>query len=116
MNAPQDVIQYQQHYSEQGFWQKIAQIVGSASKTVLRYALLVYYVAVADTTPARQKVMLFGALGYLILPVDLIPDFIPGLGFADDLVALKAAYDTVKNNVTPEIKARVEQKMQELLG
>ena len=52
----------------------------------------------------------------MILPVDLIPDFIPVAGFTDDLGAIMTVYNMVKNNITPEIEEKVEQKIDELFG
>ena len=54
------------------------------------------------------------ALGYLILPLDLIPDTIPVIGFTDDLTALTTAYEIVKSSITPEIEARAKAKADEL--
>ena len=39
-------------------------------------------------TPTQMKALIFGAIGYIILPVDLIPDAIPVVGFADDLASV----------------------------
>ena len=50
--------------------------------------------------------IIMGALGYLILPLDLFPDVVPVLGFADDAAAIKLSYDTVKAPITPTIKKK----------
>lgn len=60
--------------------------------------------------------MFFSALGYFILPVDLVPDFIPVVGFTDDLAALIACYVKVSQNVTPEIRSKADVKMREWFG
>jgi uncharacterized membrane protein YkvA (DUF1232 family) len=39
-------------------------------------------------TPALAKVLLGGAVGYALLPFDLIPDFLPVIGQLDDLVVV----------------------------
>jgi uncharacterized membrane protein YkvA (DUF1232 family) len=38
-----------------------------------------------------RRVLLFGVLGYLALPIDLVPDFLPGIGQLDDAVVLGLA-------------------------
>ncbi|MET0887198.1 MAG: DUF1232 domain-containing protein, partial [Mycetocola sp.] len=38
--------------------------------------------------PLATRWSLIGLLGYLVLPIDLIPDFIPVLGFADDAIVI----------------------------
>lgn len=39
-------------------------------------------------TPVHMKALIIGAIGYIILPLDLIPDFTPGIGYADDLASV----------------------------
>lgn len=60
--------------------------------------------------------MIFSALGYFILPVDLVPDFIPVVGFTDDLAALIACCVKVSQIVTPEIRSKADVKMREWFG
>ena len=38
-------------------------------------------------TPTHIKALVIGAIGYIILPIDLIPDFTPGIGYADDIAS-----------------------------
>ncbi len=51
-------------------------------------------------TPNHLKALIIGAIGYIVLPVDLVPDFIPVVGYADDLASVAgvvtavAAYNT----------------------
>lgn len=68
-----------------------------------------FYCAVDSKSPAFVKAVLFGALAYFILPTDVIPDFLAGIGFADDASVLLAAMNTVRKHVTDEHreKARV---------
>ncbi|HET7482734.1 MAG TPA: DUF1232 domain-containing protein [Actinomycetota bacterium] len=51
----------------------------------------------------RSKAILFVLLGYIVSPVDLIPDFIPGLGQVDDLILVAFALDHMLNRVPEEI-------------
>ena len=57
-----------------------------------------------------DKAKIYGA-GYFILPLDLIPDVIPVIGYTDDLVALVWALRTVYSNITPEIECKAKQKL-----
>jgi uncharacterized membrane protein YkvA (DUF1232 family) len=45
--------------------------------------------------PVIFKALLIGAAGYVILPFDLVPDFVPGLGQLDDLTVMVLAIETV---------------------
>lgn len=61
-----------------------------------------FYCAMDGKSPAFVKAVLFGALAYFIMPADVIPDFIAGLGFTDDASVLLAAMTTVKKHITDE--------------
>lgn len=61
----------------------------------------------------KDKAIVIAVLGYFILPIDVVPDFIPGLGFADDLSALVWALKTISNNITPEVKEKAQQRCDE---
>ena len=67
-----------------------------------------YYCALDPQTPAASRGILLAALAYFVLPFDIIPDFIFGLGFTDDIAVLWAAFRTVRDNIQPEhyLKAR----------
>ncbi len=60
-----------------------------------------YYCAIDRSTPARVRTALFGALAYFVLPVDMIPDFIIGTGFADDATVLLGTLAVVKAHIAP---------------
>lgn len=64
---------------------------------------LVWRVARDPRVPARTKAILWVVMGYLASPIDLIPDFIPGLGYADDLMIAAFALDQVLNRVPEEV-------------
>ncbi len=61
-----------------------------------------FYCAVDGKSPAFVKAVLFGALAYFIVPTDVIPDFIAGLGFTDDASVLLAAMATVKKYINED--------------
>ncbi|WP_373087147.1 YkvA family protein [Sneathiella sp.] len=67
-----------------------------------------FYCAVDSKSPAFVKAVLFGALAYFIMPIDVIPDFLAGVGFTDDASVLMAAMATVKKYVNDDhrVKAR----------
>ena len=90
----------------------MARVAEKLGRKMAYLALLIYYAAMSDEMPLHQKLSLLGALAYLVMPVDLIPDFLPG-GYADDMAALMAAYQLVKDNITDAVKARALRKLQE---
>ena len=59
------------------------------------------------------KAVLLGVLAYVASPLDLIPDFIPGLGRVDDLLVLLAAMEMFTRLAPPEVVAEIEEKYRE---
>lgn len=57
-----------------------------------------------------------GAIGYFILPADIVPDILPAAGYVDDLGVLAAALITVSMYVDDEVTANAEKKVNQLLG
>ncbi|MBO4753645.1 MAG: DUF1232 domain-containing protein [Bacteroidales bacterium] len=106
----------QKHYSEVGMWQKIMKVAKKAGIKVVYLALILYYTATASTTPMKQKGIIYGALGYFILPFDLIPDAIPIVGYSDDLAALIACVGVVITCITPEIIQKAQDKLHDWFG
>jgi uncharacterized membrane protein YkvA (DUF1232 family) len=80
------------------FWNKARQTLGRVPFT--EQAVAAYYCATDGTTPAHVKAILMGALAYFIVPTDMIPDFIAGLGFTDDAVVLAAAMRTIASHLS----------------
>jgi uncharacterized membrane protein YkvA (DUF1232 family) len=82
------------------FWPKLKPLLKKLP--FVQDLLAAYYCAFDEATPFKVKVILFSALAYFILPLDLIPDFIPVIGFSDDAAALAAAIAAVKGAITPD--------------
>jgi len=104
---------YKDDYNESDFWDKIKKFGKSAGENVVGKALMLYYAALSDKTPAAIKALIYGALGYFIFPVDLVPDVIPFAGFADDLVALGIAIASASAYITPAVKKQAKDKLED---
>ena len=107
---------YAKNYSEDGFWNKITSVLKSAGLVTLYKALQLYYVLKESSCPAHIKAAILAALGYFILPIDVVPDFIPGVGFGDDLVAITAALVIAQAYVDEEVKRKARDKLDDLFG
>lgn len=105
-----------QFYSEEGFWDKVGKVAKAAGLKVIYMALLLYYTVIASTTPMASRTVIFGALGYFILPIDLIPDLIPIVGYTDDIAALTAVIRTVSSHITPAIKQSAKDQLHRWFG
>ena len=101
---------YRKYFSDDQFWGKLKKLARKAGIKIVYAALLLYYVLRNPATPRADRTKILGALGYLILPADLIPDFLPVVGYTDDLAALMWALYSVAKNITPEVKIMARQK------
>jgi len=106
---------YSKHFSEQSFWSKLKKFGKKAGVSVVYVALLLFYTLQKPTTPVWAKTVIIGALGYFILPVDLIPDLLPG-GYADDMSGLFGALVTVAMFIDDEVKAKAKYRIRIWFG
>jgi uncharacterized membrane protein YkvA (DUF1232 family) len=73
-----------------------------------------YYCAIDPETPSASKGILLAALAYFVLPIDIVPDFLFGLGFTDDIAVLWAAFGAVRHNIKPEHYVRAAAALDEV--
>ena len=109
---PKDIEKYAPHYSENKLLSKLKKVYRKVGENTAKSALMLYYLLQSPSVSKSDKVKICGALGYFILPFDLMPDFIPMLGFTDDISALAWAIHAIWKNVTPEIEEQAKQKLQ----
>ncbi len=95
--------------SEQEFWQKIKSLPAGTYCSLIETALTLYALLTEGSLTTTQVVALVFALGYFILPIDVIPDFLPLVGYSDDLSLLLATLSQFQSEVSPAIKAKVYQ-------
>jgi uncharacterized membrane protein YkvA (DUF1232 family) len=95
-----------------GFWPKLTRV--AAHVPFANQLLAAWYCAIDAKTPVKVKATLFGALAYFILPFDVIPDFILGLGYSDDMAVLVAAITLVRSHILPEHHAKAEAVIDEI--
>lgn len=107
---------YGTEYSEESFWTKVAAFARKAGIEVVEKALILYFCLQDRDTPATAKAIIASALGYFIVPTDVIPDITPVAGFADDLGALALAFALVALHVKPEHRSQAEERMKEWFG
>lgn len=110
-----DTKQYGEYYDENRFWKKVKRIAKRTGRTVLRPVLILYYMLQDNNVSIKDKAYIIGALGYFVLPIDLLPDFIIGLGYADDLAVIGFLLKHLQENITPEIETRADTKLNELI-
>ena len=107
---------YKDDYNESDFWNKIKKYGKDAGAKVVYKALELFYASESSETPLPIKGLIYGALGYFIFPVDAIPDILPVVGFADDLVALGIVIASASASITPAVKKQAENRMKDWFG
>jgi len=103
-------------YSGPALWRTLKKVAVRASRKTLHAALVLFYCMRDQDTPAWAKGVIVGALGYLILPMDLLPDVIPGAGYGDDWGAIVAALATVAAYIKDGHKQKASAQVARLLG
>jgi len=107
------LTKYQKFFSESKFWETLKKLAIRLGEQTLYYVLILYYTLKSPDVSDENKKIIKGALVYLILPFDFVPDFIPVAGLLDDAAAIKLAYETIKASVTPEIEQQAKDKIAE---
>ena len=106
-----DFMNYANKFSQTDFTEKIARIAKRAGSKLVYAALILYYTLQSDKVSAANKAMIIGALGYLISPLDVVPDAIPIAGLADDLGVLIFVLKKVWTDIDPSIQERSKEKL-----
>lgn len=106
-----DFLQYKDRFTKNGFVEKISRIARRAGSKLVYAALLLYYTLESDKISLKDKAIIIGALGYLISPLDVIPDAIPIAGLGDDLAVLIYVLNKVWGNVNEDMKAKSREKL-----
>lgn len=106
-----DFMKYANGFSASDFVDKISHIAKRAGAKLVYAALILYYTLQSKNVSKTDKALIIGALGYMISPLDVIPDAIPIAGLSDDLVVLIYVLKKVWVNVEPEIKEKAKEKL-----
>jgi len=130
-------VDYSEHYSEEGLWSKLKKRAIKAGRECVEKVLQLYFALQSPETPewakdviisavkkgkmkppetpTQAKIVIISALGYFILPIDVIIDFLPG-GYVDDYVLLLSAIATVNRYITDDMKNRAKLTTDKLFG
>jgi uncharacterized membrane protein YkvA (DUF1232 family) len=104
---------YARYFSEEGFWKKIKSYSRRAGLQVVHAALLLYYLMQSRSVPVKAKAGIAAALGYFVLPMDIIPDIAFMVGFTDDLAVLMFAISQVSRYITDDVKQSARARLQQ---
>jgi len=107
---------YEPAYSEGRFWRKAARHARAAGSQAMEKALWLYYAVQNPDTPKWARRVVYGALGYFVLPLDAVPDLAPLVGYTDDLAVMSAALATVAFHINDDVKRRANEKLDAWFG
>ncbi|MFC3227121.1 YkvA family protein [Marinibaculum pumilum] len=93
-----------------GFWRKLRRTAGHVP--FAEDAAAAFYSATDRATPLTVKATLFGALAYFVLPTDAVADFLPLIGYGDDLAVLLAATRAVGGSIRDSHRAAARRFLQ----
>ena len=108
-----DFMNYANRFSQSDFVEKISRVAKRAGAKLVYAALILFYTLQSDKISLKDKALIIGALGYLISPLDVVPDAIPIAGLSDDLAVLIYVLKMVWTEIDPEIQQRAKDKLNE---
>ena len=103
-----ELRKYADNYSEENLLHKISKFGAHIGLELLYKVAQLWCVLQKPEVPAKDKALIMGALGYLITPLDFLPDLTPVLGYSDDLVAITFALLKVQGYIDDEVKAEAK--------
>ena len=106
-----DFMKYKDRFTQSGFVEKIYRIAKRAGVKLVYAALILYYTLESDRVSIKDKAIIIGALGYLISPLDVIPDAIPIAGLGDDLAVLIYVLRKIWGEVSDDVKSKAKTKL-----
>ncbi len=114
--VPADLSKYESEFSFDNLMNKIKESAKKAGLKAIYMALLLYYALESPTISTMDKAIIYGALGYFIFPIDIVPDILPFIGLTDDIAVLAWAFSRVKKNVTDMTREKAKTKLKIWFG
>ncbi len=114
--VPADLSEYEKDFSFDKLMSKIKETAKKAGLKAIYMALLLYYALDSPTISIADKAIIYGALGYFICPIDLVPDILPFIGLTDDIAVLAWAFSRVKHNVNDMTREKAKTKLKIWFG
>ena len=111
-----ELQKYEQHYSDSSFLDKVTKYAKLIGITALYKAVQLWFVLQKPDVPAGTKAVIMGALGYLIAPLDFLPDLLPVLGYTDDMVAITFALIKVQGYIDEEVERKSKKLLTKIFG
>lgn len=106
----------EQHYTDEKFTNKLTASGSNLGQKAVYAALLLFEALKSSKLPTKTRLTILGALGYLILPADAVPDFLPAVGLVDDAAIIVTALVTVYNMIDDDMRRAARDRMKSWFG
>ena len=106
-----DFMTHANYFSTNEFMEKVARVAKRAGAKFVYASLILYYTLQSPKVSKRDKALIIGALGYMISPLDVLPDAYPIVGLSDDLAVLLFVLQRVWSKVDPDIQQRAHERL-----
>lgn len=103
-------------FSLKGFWGVLGKLAKRGGREIIYQALTLFFCLRDAATPTWAKSVIIGALGYLIFPLDFIPDALIGVGYTDDWGVILGALAAVAAHIKDEHRAKAAGIADRILG
>ena len=103
-------------YNDGSFWQKVKRYCKDIGKGSLESVFRLYCALDSEKCSAADRAIIYGALAYLVSPIDLIPDLTPFIGYTDDMALITAALSSVVSCIDSSVKAKARSMINEIFN
>ena len=106
---------YSDKFSDKAFWQKLLLNAKRLGIKGVKHCIEMYYVLKRPDVPIGTKGAIIAGLGYLICPYDLVTDFLPGIGLADDVAVISMVYSHCAKYVDGNMKMQANNMLKKFI-
>ena len=99
---------------ERRFWRKLTRVL--AAIPFAEDLVAAWFCARDPATPSYVRTVLFGAIAYFLMPVDLVADYLVGVGFTDDAAVIAMVLSTLGRHIEPRHRAAARRRLAGLRG
>lgn len=111
-----DLEPYRSNYSDEGLWEVLRRHAKRLGIKSVYTILLFYYAFQRHETPRWAKNIIVGVLGYLLTPIDLLPDLTPIIGYTDDLGLLSLGLVAIAGHINKDVREKARKKLADWFG
>jgi len=111
MTDENELHEYEKYYDEEKFLKKLKKLLVKLGEEMVIRILMLWFLLLSGKVPLKVRLLIVAALGYFVMPADLVSDFIPALGFTDDVTFLTYAFDQTLKYMDESIRKKAEEKL-----